>query len=79
VTRERGICYYNIVNDILGPLRAVVGTDWSDDPAVLAPMLIDWRGRIHGSAAMVVWPRKTAQVAAIVAAATAAQVPLLPQ
>ena len=79
MTSERGICYCDTVNDILGPLRAVVGTDWSDDPAVLAPMLIDWRGRIHGSAAMVVWPRTTAQVAAIVAAATAARVPLVPQ
>lgn len=53
--------------------------DWSDDPAVLAPHLVDWRGRVHGQAAMIVWPRNTAQVAAIVGAAAAGCIALVPQ
>ena len=55
------------------------GCDWSDDPAVLARYLVDWRGRVHGAATMIVWPRDTAQVAAIVRAAVAGRVPLVPQ
>ena len=52
---------------------------WSNDPAVLAPHLIDWRGRVRGTAALIVWPRTTAMVAAIVRAAAARRVALVPQ
>ncbi len=63
----------------LDAIRAAVGDGWSADPAVLAPHLVDWRGRVHGAAAMIVWPRSTAQVAAVVRAAAAGRVPLVPQ
>ena len=63
----------------LDAIRAAVGAAWSADPAVLAPHLVDWRGRLHGAAAMIVWPRSTEQVAAIVRAAAAGGVPLVPQ
>ncbi len=63
----------------LDPIRAAVGGAWSSDPAVLAPHLVDWRGRVRGAAAMIVWPRSTAEVAAIVRAAASARVALVPQ
>ncbi len=63
----------------LTAIAAAVGDGWSDDAVVLAPQLVDWRGRIHGAAAMIVWPRSTAQVAAVVRAAAAGRVPLVPQ
>ncbi len=63
----------------LEAIRAAVGEAWSDDPAVLAPHLLDWRGRVRGAAAMIVRPRTTAEVAALVRAAAAGGVPLVPQ
>lgn len=63
----------------LDEIRAAVGDGWSTDPDVLAPHLVDWRGRLHGAAAMIVWPRSTAQVAAVVRAAAAGRVALVPQ
>ncbi len=63
----------------LDAVRAAAGDAWSTDPTVLAPHLVDWRGRVHGAAAMIVWPRTTAAVAAIVRAAAAGRVPLVPQ
>ncbi len=62
----------------LAAIRAAVGDAWSDDAATLAPHLIDWRGRVRGTAAMMVWPGSTAEVAAVVRAAAAAQIPLVP-
>jgi FAD/FMN-containing dehydrogenase len=49
------------------------------DPAAIAPWLVDWRGRFHGRAAAILQPESTAQVAAIVALAANAGVPLVPQ
>ena len=63
----------------LAAIRAAVGDRWSADPGVLAPHLVDWRGRVRGAAALIVWPRSTAEVAAIVRAAAAGRVPLVPQ
>ncbi len=68
-----------MVTPTLGAIAAAVGDEWSADAAVLAPHLVDWRGRVHGAAAMIVWPRSTAQVAAVVRAAAAGRVPLVPQ
>lgn len=67
------------MTDPLDAVRAAAGDAWSSDPAALAPHLVDWRGRLHGAAAMIVRPRDTAQVAAIVRAAAAGRVPLVPQ
>ena len=52
---------------------------WSDDPAVLAPLLVDWRGRFHGASPVVLRPRSTEAVAAIVRAAAMHRVALVPQ
>ena len=60
-------------------VRAVGDGAWSDDPAILAPCLVDWRGRVRGAARMIVWPQSTTQVAAIVTAAARGSVALVPQ
>ncbi len=49
------------------------------DPDLIAPWLIDWRGRYRGRAAALLQPDSTREVAAIVAAASARGVPLVPQ
>ncbi|MBC7505956.1 MAG: FAD-binding oxidoreductase [Sandarakinorhabdus sp.] len=53
--------------------------NWSRDPALLAPLLTDWRGRYHGAAPLLLRPCTTAQVAAIVRVAAATRTPLVPQ
>jgi len=45
----------------------------------LAPLLADWRGRYHGASPLLLLPRTTPQVVAIVRAAAALRVPLVPQ
>ena len=52
---------------------------WSDDPAVLAPHLVDWRGRFHGATPVLLQPRSTHAVAAIVRVAAEHRVALVPQ
>lgn len=49
------------------------------DVDVLAPLLRDWRGHYHGATPLLLRPRTTAQVAAIVAIAAATRTPLVPQ
>jgi FAD/FMN-containing dehydrogenase len=49
------------------------------DRAGIAPWETDWRQRYHGSAPALLAPASTADVAAIVAAAAAHRVPLVPQ
>lgn len=53
----------------------VVTTDADD----IAPWLTDWRGRYHGAAPALLSPGSTDEVAAIVALAAAAGVPIVPQ
>ena len=49
------------------------------DVDVLTPLLRDWRGHYHGATPLLLRPRTTAQVAAIVAIAAATRTPLVPQ
>ncbi len=49
------------------------------DQELIAPWLTDWRGRYHGAVAALLQPRVTDDVAAIVRAAAAHRVPLVPQ
>lgn len=52
---------------------------WSEDADLIRPRLTDWRGRTRGEAAMLLRPDTTARVAAIVRAAGAHGVALVPQ
>ncbi len=63
----------------LAALKAAAGVDWSDDPDLIAPGLVDWRGRFTGTAPLLLLPRDTDGVQAIVRAAAAHRVPLVPQ
>lgn len=64
----------------LDEIRRLAGDGaWSDDPAVLEPHLVDWRGQVRGNACLIVWPRDTERVAAIVNAAAANKIALVPQ
>ena len=49
------------------------------DEAAIAPWLVDWRKRYTGAASLLLAPATTAEVSAIVAAAAASGVPLVPQ
>jgi FAD/FMN-containing dehydrogenase len=64
----------------LEPLRAAVDTPgWIDDPSDMAPYLMEQRGRFSGGALAVLRPSSTEQVAAVVTAARAAGVQIVPQ
>ena len=66
--------------DALAALAAAAGPGGAtDDPAELAPLLVDWRGKVHGGAALLLRPATTAAVANIVAAARDHRVALVPQ
>lgn len=63
----------------LAALKAAAGTDWTDDADRIAGHLVDWRGRFSGASPLLLLPRTTQQVAAIVTAAAAHRVGLVPQ
>ncbi len=65
---------------LLETLREIVGDGRVLTASVdTAPYVTDWRGRYTGSALCVVRPGSTDEVAAVVAACTAAGVPIVPQ
>jgi FAD/FMN-containing dehydrogenase len=64
----------------LDALKAAAGDgNWTDDPADIAPWLVDWRGRIRGASPLLLMPRTRDDVVRIVQAAGANGVPLVPQ
>ena len=63
----------------LAALKAAAGTDWTDDPDLMAPRLVDWRGRYAGASPLMLLPRDVHGVQAIVRAAAAHRVGLVPQ
>src|SRR5271163_3542146 len=66
--------------DILSRLKAVLGEGgWSTDPERLAPKLIEWRDRWSGTTPLLVLPRSTAEVAAIVGICAESGVAITPQ
>ena len=53
--------------DVISRLKAVLGEGgWSEDPARLAPKLVEWRDRWVGTSPFLALPNTTAQVAAVV-------------
>jgi len=66
--------------DVISRLRAVLGEGgWSQDPARLAPKLLEWRDRWTGTTPFLALPRTTADVAAVVGICFEAGVPVMPQ
>jgi FAD/FMN-containing dehydrogenase len=67
-------------NALLDRLRTALGPKgFSTDPELLAPRLVDWRGRYQGRAAAQLSPASAGEVAAAVALCAEAGVPLVPQ
>src|SRR5580658_5551773 len=65
---------------VLDRLKAALGPDgWSDDPERLAPKLVEWRERWHGATPLLVLPRNTRQVAAVVSICADEGVAVTPQ
>ena len=58
---------------IVGPAHALT------DPADIAPHLVEWRGLWHGASSLVLKPKTTAEVAAILRLAHASGTPIIPQ
>ena len=53
--------------DVIDRLKTLAGpTGWSADPERLAPKLVEWRERWSGSTPILMLPKSTAEVAAIV-------------
>jgi FAD/FMN-containing dehydrogenase len=66
--------------DVISRLKAVVGQGgWSQDPDRLAPKLVEWRDRWSGSTPLLLLPRATAEVAAVVGVCAESGVPITPQ
>lgn len=64
----------------LDALKAAVGASgWTDDPARLEPHLVDWRGRKRGRTELMLSPANAGELAAVVRAAAAHRVGLVPQ
>ena len=66
--------------DVLSRLKAVLGEGgWSQDPDRLAPKLVEWRDRWSGTTPLLVLPRSTAEVAAIVGVCAESGTAITPQ
>jgi FAD/FMN-containing dehydrogenase len=66
--------------EVLTRLKSVLGDGgWSDDPPRLAPKLVEWRDRWSGTTPLLVLPRSTAEVAAVVGVCAEAGVAIVPQ
>lgn len=63
----------------LAALQAAAGGDFTTDPDLIAPRLVDWRRRYHGATPLLLLPRHVDAVAAIVRAAGEQRVGLVPQ
>jgi FAD/FMN-containing dehydrogenase len=66
--------------DVISRLKSLVGDGgWSQDPDRLAPKLVEWRDRWSGTTPLLLLPRDTAQVAAIVGVCAESGVAITPQ
>jgi FAD/FMN-containing dehydrogenase len=66
--------------DVMSRLKAVLGEGgWSQDAERIAPKLVEWRGRWRGATPLLVLPRDTRQVAAVVGICAEAGVAITPQ
>ena len=64
----------------IAALKTLVGADgWSDDPDRLAPKLREWRDRWRGATPLLLLPRSTAEVSAIVRHCAEHRIALTPQ
>jgi len=66
--------------DVLSRLKSVLGVEgWSQDPERLAPKLLEWRDRWHGTTPLLALPADVEAVAAVVGICCEAGVAITPQ
>ena len=66
--------------DVLSRLKAVLGEGgWSEDPERIAPKLVEWRGRWTGTTPILLLPKTTEEVSAVVGICAEAGVAITPQ
>ena len=66
--------------DVAGKLRTLLGpSGFIDDPALIAPHLIDFRRLYHGATPFILRPASTAEVATTVQICAEHRVPIVPQ
>src|SRR5579872_4941508 len=66
--------------DVLSRLKAVLGEGgWSQDPDRLAPKLVEWRDRWSGTTPLLLLPKSTEEVSAVVGICGEAGVAITPQ
>ena len=66
--------------DVLSRLKSVLGEGgWSQDPDLIAPKLVEWRGRWTGTTPLLALPKSTAEVSAVVGVCAEAGVAITPQ
>ena len=69
-----------ISEDVISRLKSALGPDgWSQDPERLAPKLVEWRDRWRGATPLLLLPRATAEVSAVVGICAEARAPIVPQ
>ncbi|HUO23982.1 MAG TPA: FAD-binding oxidoreductase [Caulobacteraceae bacterium] len=69
-----------VTADVISRLKAVLGAaGWSQDPGRLAPKLLEWRDRWSGETPLLVLPKSTAEVAAVVGVCAQSGTPITPQ
>jgi FAD/FMN-containing dehydrogenase len=69
-----------VAADVISRLKAVLGQDgWSQDPDRLGPKLVEWRDRWSGTTPLLVLPRSTEEVSAIVGVCAETGTPITPQ
>src|SRR5215472_16794143 len=66
--------------DVLSRLKSVLSPDgWSQDPDRLGPKLVEWRDRWSGTTPLLLLPRTTEEVAAVIGVCAASSAPIVPQ
>ena len=69
-----------VPDHVVSRLKAAVGEGgWSQEPERLAPKLVEWRDRWSGTTPILMLPRSTAEVAAIVGICAETGTPVTPQ
>ena len=69
-----------VAADVISRLKAVLGPDgWSQDPDRLGPKLVEWRDRWSGTTPLLVLPRSTEEVAAVIGICAETATPVTPQ
>jgi len=66
--------------ETIARLKAIAGEQGStEDPAEIAPHLVEWRGTWHGQTPLMLRPQTTADVSAILSLCNETRTPLVPQ